>query len=312
MIHISIIFIRISVMIALLITSLVPLSSIQTAGWLNEIPASQMFTTTEGAAIAPVKTTTDFAEFEQPVADTTIYLPVAMNNFYPYNGIITDNGVPVPNHEVELRFYDGSVWSTYDTQITDPSGAFYFTNLPTLTSGQTYYARWLNNLDNPDHLVAYYCDTVDIENIDSGVLKCDFNIHNVVLVSPDNAASVRLPKNFEWSLRPTTIDSYEFNISDNEDDDPWWWTDPPLGYTNTYRLNSLPTDLIDPIVEFQTNVEYAWFMGVYGINGMGFSYYYRTITFQNAGNVIIGPELPIDNLKVLQRKERGMTPSVEE
>ena len=159
--------------------------------------------------------------------------------------------------------------------------------------------------DNPDHLGAYYCDPIDIDNIDSGLLTCDFNIHNVVHVSPDNAASVRLPKNFEWTLRPTTSDNYEFNLSDTDDDDPWWWTDPPLGYTNTYRLTSLPAG-------FQTNVEYAWFMGVYGINGMGFAYFYRTITFQNTGNVIIGPELPIDNLRLLQRKEREMIPQIEE
>ena len=301
MIHISHLFIRIFAMIALLFTNFVPWFSSQTAGWHDELPTSQIFTTTEGVVNAPVKTPIDFAEIEQPAADTTIYLPVVMNNFYTYSGIITNNGVPVPNHEVDLRFFDGSVWSTYDTQVTNPSGAFYFTNLPTLTIGQTYYARWFNNLDDPNHLGAYYCDTIDADNIDSGLLTCDFNIHNVFHVSPAIDATVRLPNTFEWTLRSTTSDSYELDIADTDDDDPWWWTDPPLGYTNTYRLTSLPTG-------FQTNLEYAWFMGVYGINGMGFSYYYRSITFQNTGNVIVGPELPINNLKVLQRKERDMVP----
>ena len=301
MIHISHLFIRISVMIALLFTNLIPLFSSQTAGWLYELPTSQMFTTTEGVAIAPVKTPIDFAEIEQPTADTTIYLPVVMNNFYTYSGIITDNGVPVPNHEVDLRFFDGSVWSTYDTQVTNSSGAYYFTNLPTLTNGQSYYVRWFNNLDNPNHLGAYYCDLIDTDNIDTGLLTCDFNIHNVFHVSPEDATTVRLPKTFEWTLRPTTTDSYELDISDIDTDDPWWYTDPPLGYTNSYLLTSLPAVL-------QTNVEYGWFMGVWGINGYGFSYYYRTITFQNTGNMIVGPELPIDDLKVLQRKEREMIP----
>jgi hypothetical protein len=303
MIHISILLIWISAMITLLFTNFVPSAISQTGSWLNELQTSQIFTTTEDVALAPVTSPIDFAEIEQPVADTTIYLPVVMNNIHTYSGIITDNGVPAPDQEVDLRFYDGSVWSTYDTQVTNPSGAFYFTNLPILSSGQAYYVRWFNNLDNPDHLGAYYCDTIDIDNIDSGLLTCDINIHNVFHVSPDNAAIVRLPKTFEWTLRPTTSDSYEFNISDTNDDNPWWWTDPPLGYTNTYRLTSLPTG-------FQTNVEYGWFMGVYGVNGMGFSYYYRTITFQNTGNVVIGPESPIDNLGLLQRKERDMIPPV--
>ena len=146
MIHISILLFRISAMIALLFTSLVPFSSSRTAGWQNGIPTSQIFTVTEAVGIAPVKNPIDFAEIEQPVADTTIYLPVVMNNFHTYSGIITDNGVPVPDHEVDLRFFDGSVWLTYDTQVTNPSGAFYFPDLPTLTSGQTYYVRWFNNL----------------------------------------------------------------------------------------------------------------------------------------------------------------------
>jgi hypothetical protein len=45
---------------------------------------------------------------------------------------------------------------------------------------------------------------------------------------------------------------------------------------------------------------------------MGFSYYYRNITFQNSGNVIIGPEIPLQNSTVLERKELERIPLVEE
>jgi hypothetical protein len=310
MTHVSILLIRIYAIISLVLTSFASVSISPTAEWLRAYPAPQIFPATMDVETAPDETSIDFAGIEQPIADTSTYLPVLMNNYSPprYIGTITDNGAPVSGHEVELRFYDEDTdtWSTIDIQVTNASGTYSFNNLPVLTTGlDKYYVRWLNNLGNPDHLSSYYCDTIDADNVVYTPLSCDFNIHNVFHLSPNNDALVLLPNTFSWTLRPTTNDSYELDIADMVDDIPWWWTDPPLGYTNTYQLTSLPAD-------FQTNQEYGWFMAVFGPNGYGFSYYYRTITFQNSGNVIIGPETPIDNLRLSQRKEREMISPVEE
>jgi hypothetical protein len=266
MTHFSILLLGIYAMNVLLFTSFTPLSNGAKAGKLDTFPTTQIFAPALGVATRPDKTSTDFFEKQQPVADTTIYLPVVMNNFHTYSGTITDDGVPVPGHELDLRFFDGSVWSTYDTQVTDPSGSFFFTDLPELISGQEYYVRWFNNLDNSNHLSAYYCDTIDLDNIDSGLLACDFNIHNVFHVSPDNAASVRLPKNFEWTLRPTITDNYELDISDTIDDDPWWWTD-------HWDIQYIPIDISSNRFSDQSRVRVVYW-GVWDKRD-GISYYYR-------------------------------------
>ena len=163
----SILLIRTCAIITFLFTFFSPLADSPTAGRLNVSPPLPMSSPAQGVGVTTIETSHDYDANQQPVADTIIYLPIVMDYFYSYSGTITDNGIPVPDQTVDLRFFDGSSWSTFDTQVTNPTGTYYFTNLPILDSGQEYYVRWLNDLDDPNYLSAYYCDTLDLDNMDT-------------------------------------------------------------------------------------------------------------------------------------------------
>jgi hypothetical protein len=299
------ILIQSAIVMVVLLISFAPIVKNLTIGQLYAGWLSMTFKTKIGVESALAKTPIDHLVVAQPISDTIIYLPFVMNKSDRYTGKITDNGVPVANQTVELMYDDGSGWSSIDSQITNLAGSYSFTNLPVPTAGRRFYVVWLNNFHNPNYLAGYYCDTIDLYNIINSPLSCDINIHNIALLSPEDDASVNLPSTFEWMPRPTTSDSYEFDIEDLADQDPWWWTAPPLGYTNTYELTSLPEG-------FQEGQVYGWYMGVFGTNGLGFSYNYKNVTFLSSGELVIGPETPIDKTWLLERKDRELaTPAKE-
>ena len=219
-----------------------------------------------------------------------IYLPAVLNNqSLQLVGTVTDQGVPVNGTEVLLRYYNGSSWSTYSYTYTDSIGKYQFTTLPTLSAGQEYYVRWDNMTANPDQLWGWYCDHIDSTTTDPNAYICDFDIKNIVLLSPDSGSTVSLPQTFTWLTRTLTTDDYELNLADMSDGVPWWWTDPSLGYMGSYTLNSLPTG-------FSTGIQYGWWMWVYGSNGYGESYYYRPVTFSTSGSQVVIEEAASDNL----------------
>ena len=119
-------------LVALLSVSFNPLASSSKGEHQKVFSSAERLSSKLGDVTVKVSSSIDNAPGEQPTADTTIYLPIVMDNFYSYNGTITDNGIPVANQVVDLRFYDGTDWSTYDTQVTNTSGVYYFTNLPAL------------------------------------------------------------------------------------------------------------------------------------------------------------------------------------
>jgi hypothetical protein len=170
---------------------------------------------------------------------------------------------------LQLRFYNGSAWSTAANTTTGSNGYFLFSNLPGLDPGQMYYVRYLNPGDatrlgswSTRALTAYSGDYVEIGR---------FDLANITLTSPNPGTTVGLPWTFEWNVRPATpSDSYEFNLLDLRDGDPWWWTS-PLGYTGNYRLNGLPPG-------FFGDTEYYWAVGVHSPDGgYGVSYWYYSV-----------------------------------
>ena len=111
----------------------------------------------------------------------------------------------------------------------------------------------------------------------------NFDIADIPLVSPSSGATVGLPQTFQWTRRTASpTDSYELNLYDYVDFNPWWWTAPPLGYVNSYTLNSLPTG-------FTSGTTYAWYVAAYSPDGgYGESYYSYQVTFSGGG---LGPAL---------------------
>jgi uncharacterized repeat protein (TIGR01451 family) len=212
-----------------------------------------------------------------------IFLPLIMKSFGGstpptgiLNGTITDNGIPVAGTELLLRYYDDSTWSTYATTTTDSSGNYQFSSLPNLGPDQELYVLWLNNNADPEQLASWSCSIIDSSTTDPNAYQCSFDVDNIDLLSPDSGVSVSLPQTFSWNKRPITTDDYELNLIDISDFDPWWWTDPSLGYVDNYTLNGLPSG-------FLPGEQYGWFMGVRGVNGVGFSYNYHVITFSTTG-----------------------------
>ena len=61
------------------------------------------------------------------------------------SGRVLYNGSPAGGVGLEMRFYNGSAWSTQASTTTAGNGTYQFTNLPSLSSGQSYYVRYLNH-----------------------------------------------------------------------------------------------------------------------------------------------------------------------
>ena len=143
-----------------------------------------------------------------------------------------------------------------------------------MKENQKFYVRWDNTEKNDNYLALWACPHI-ISTTNSDAYRCNFNIDNIELISPDGGITTSLPSTFIWSNIRTGI-FYELNLADVSDVDPWWWTS-PLPYADRYTLAGLPDG-------FSPNEQYGWWVRVYGVNGYGISYYLHYITFANSGN----------------------------
>jgi uncharacterized repeat protein (TIGR01451 family) len=216
-----------------------------------------------------------------------VFLPNTMLDYVPppplpscgpgICGRVKLNGVAIGGVVVNLRFYNGSSWSTMASTTTASDGLYSFANIPSLSAGQRYYVRYSNTSINT-RLSSWSTRVLAAYTTGNTVPIGDFDIANINLTSPAPGAIVSLPTTFNWNVRPATAtDSYELNLLDYTDGNPWWWS-PSLGYTGAYALNSLPAG-------FSPGVPYGWFVGVYSQDGgYGESYYLYVIAFSNTGN----------------------------
>ena len=208
------------------------------------------------------------------------FLPFASNNVTCYGicGSVRQNGAPVKGALLLLRFYDGFTWSTVRFTYTESDGSFAFFSVPSLASGQKYYVLYQNTSNNTQ-LSSWATRMLTLYTAGTNVLIGNFDIANILLDSPPPYAAVSLPFKFQWTPRSaTTFDSYEFDLFDPNNPNLNYWT-PPLGYVGSYTVNGLASG-------FTPNVQYGWFVGVYGLDGgYGISYYYRPVTFLNSGSV---------------------------
>jgi len=129
--------------------------------------------------------------------------------------------------------------------------------LPVLKENQKFYVRWDNTEKNDNYLALWACPHI-ISTTNSDAHRCNFNIDNIELISPDGGITTSLPSTFIWSNIRTGI-FYELNLADVSDVDPWWWTS-PLPYADRYTLAGLPDG-------FSPNEQYGWWVRVYGVNG---------------------------------------------
>ena len=197
-------------------------------------------------------------------------------------GHVSYNGSDASGIYLVLRHYNGSEWVTEGSAVaTDSNGDYMFTGAPTLGSGEVYYVRYENgnngNLDVTDYLSAWYSFQLSSYTAGTSVHGGDFDIADIVQVSPDSSATVTLPQTFTWTRRSaTTSDSYAFNLYDPDDSNTEYESE-KLGYVDNYTLNSLPSG-------FVYDKQYAWYVKAYAPDdGFGYPYYARYITFTGGG-----------------------------
>jgi hypothetical protein len=186
-------------------------------------------------------------------------------------GWVTYQGLAAPGIALDLRFYNGTAWSTAATASTDATGKYLFEGIPALSAGQKYYVRYGPNTSNSSYLYAWYGP--DIVSYPGGSLVAggDFDIANVALLSPAAGATVSFPATFTWQRRQLGGEGYRWLLFDPASSDGW--TSGDLGDVGEYTLNGLPQGAV-------TGKVYGWYVEVYASpDSYGTSYFYREVTF---------------------------------
>lgn len=217
-----------------------------------------------------------------------VFLPFVTN--YNCNGLygtVTDRGARAAGVPLDLRFFNGTAWSTVTTRSTDATGWFCFTSPANLQAGQKYYVRYGPQNTIPSRVSSWLTRAISSYTAGMQVDIGDFDLADITLQSPMSGAKLSLPQQFTWNMRAgMSLDNYEFNLFDPANPSVIN-SSAPLGTINSYTLSTLPAP-------FRANVPYGWYVGVYGPdNGYGVSYYYRSITFLNtgAGAGTLGPSI---------------------
>lgn len=154
-------------------------------------------------------------------------------------GRVTLGGAAAGGVGLDLRFYNGSSWSTRMSTSTNSNGDYLFSNPPSLSSGQKYYVRYLNPSSTPNgRLWGWY--GADITSYTSGtrVPGGDFDIKDVTLRAPSDGSSVTLPYTFRWDLRGISSDHYRLVLFDPTSKNLAISGD--LGYVSQVTMTSLP------------------------------------------------------------------------
>jgi len=194
------------------------------------------------------------------------------------HGRVTQAGAAAGGVPLQLRFFNGTTWSTIASTTTGGDGSYVFSGAPTLGTGQKYYVRYQNVSQTAGRLFLWSTRSVTAYTAGAALDLGGFDIADVTLVNPPGGASISLPSAFEWTRRTATpSDSYILEIYDPSDYQPRWLS-PVLGYANAYILNSLATVLA-------TNTPYAWDIVISSPDGgSGVSRVARLVQFANRGS----------------------------
>jgi hypothetical protein len=234
----------------------------RTAGVSNDALDERIDTYTQSSAVS--------GSLDQQI----VYLPLVI---YPHPskgiyGVVTDDGDPLPDIMLELRFYNGATWSTIAADYTNINGEYSFLGMPGLNPGQYYYVLYVNDI----HIQWLWTwHTASISNYFAGgeVNIGNFDLGEVYLETPERFRTVSVPVTFNWWERTASPgDSYAVRIYD-----PYFpntnFLSAQLGYVYSYKLNSLPPG-------FRTCYWYGWEVWVYSSDGgFGISYDIHEIKF---------------------------------
>jgi hypothetical protein len=167
-----------------------------------------------------------------------VYFLTARSNHDIY-GKVTYQGTSVSGLKVQLHDNLGTKVSTVTLQ-TD--GGYLFAGVPNLPTGQTYWVGYFNgssggNTTDPNYLLSWKSFDITTSIAGGRVAGGDFDIANVLPVSPTSGATVALPCTFQWTPRlAAPTDSYSFILFDPNSGD-LLFSSPALGYVSTYTLS---------------------------------------------------------------------------
>ncbi len=200
-----------------------------------------------------------------------LYFPIVMVN-HTISGLLTQNGAPIAGITVRLWLYNGAALAT---TTTNSSGFYIFTGLPASGPGQYYYVEYMNIESNLSRLSSWRSAYIQSDTITSDVFLGTSDLANISLVAPTDGATVALPYFFQWTRRSATpSDNYFMRLRRPQGTEATYGN---LGYVSGMSMASLPNG-------WYPNVKYDWYVGVIDSRGgVGFSYYYNSITFSNSG-----------------------------
>jgi hypothetical protein len=204
----------------------------------------------------------------------TVYLPSVLKMTPGIYGKVTYQGLPISGVSVQLL---DNLYTKVSTVTTQSDGSYLFASVPSPPIGQSYWVRYFNSSGDKNYLLSWKSFNITIYITGNRVAGGDFDIANILPVSPASGATVALPCTFQWTPRIVTpTDSYSFILFDPNSGD-LLFSSPALGYVSTYTLNSLPTSV-------NSGVEYSWSIKVYGSDGgLGQSLSWPYVTFSGNG-----------------------------
>lgn len=211
----------------------------------------------------------------QAPAPQHIYMPIVMTNVPGLFGRVTEKGVPVAGISLELRFWNGTAWSTAATVQTDSLGVYAFTPVNPLAAGQQYFVRYRNG-SNVNRLSMWQTRTLTTYGPADRVQIGNFDVTNVELGNPTTGQSVVLPFTFTWTPRASVpTDNYELDLREPNLDNPYYRSS-PLGHVNSFLLSSLPSG-------FTRNQDYLWWTAIIGPDGgYGWAFWGNYVRFVTA------------------------------
>jgi hypothetical protein len=190
------------------------------------------------------------------------------------SGLISYQGSGIGDIDLELRFYNGSTWSTVATTKTGSDGQYVFSSIPGLGPGQQYYVRYGPNESDYRYLYDWYGPFITTYTAGGSASGGNFDIANFSLLTPDDYALVSFPVTFTWEGRGLINDTFRWHMFDYYGDYEWD-SGNPAGAVS-YTLNDLPSDAV-------YGEEYYWDVYVHnGLENFGTCIDYYAVTFSSS------------------------------
>ena len=236
---------------------------------------------TGGSTATPIPTSTP----TQSAGDTATPAPTATSqpSGTGIQGQVRYQGNGVGDVVLSLmRCTSTHVCNEVSTTQTNSTGQYRFNNPASLTGGDYYHVYYDNPLPGEDNYLSFW-QSFDLSVYTTGNTAegGTFDIADVKLASPADAAIENLPTTFSWLSRGISTDKFSFAIADIPVTASSERCFSPLqsGLSLSFTL----ADGVSCGLSFDT--QYAWYVYVINgtwANGYGGSRYIRNVTFTNA------------------------------